>query len=543
MNTETPPAPPATTNWQKMDWWLASALLLGSLLFTIVTLDPQAHPAEDAAILMRYAQNLARGHGIVWNVGEAPVDGATDFLFMVMVACVNRVGVSIEAATRGLSLGAHFATVLLVYLAGRRLNRVPPLLTFVAALSIAVGPGVGYAEAYFGTPVFALCIAISWASAAWIAGAGESPGRAVTFALLSLVAGLVRPEGVFLTAFILLALLWYCGWHRLQRTVLAYVIVFATLGSLYFFWRWDYFGYPLPNPFYKKGSGLPYWGSLKVSILNTLLFAAPFLPAFALGLRTRAYARTTLFAAIPIVCFTLLWLLLSNETNYLARFQYAIFPLIAMAWPPLVAALPTELGFPAWRRLGWHDRLAIEGAMLVTVMIMAGYLYGRYAWGVHVARDGRYEAARMLADYRERDYTLATTEAGLLPFYSEWRTVDALGLNDQWIAHHNGITEEYIARFQPEIIMFHAYFSPIVPHQEDGWTQDVVSTLKRYAERHDYHLAAAYGESPYDTHYYYVRRGLPESAEIVARLRGLDYGWYTTGKRSVNYALLLPVAP
>jgi hypothetical protein len=46
-------------------------------------------PAEDAAMLMRYADNLARGYGIVWNPGEPPVDGGTDFLFLTTIALVH----------------------------------------------------------------------------------------------------------------------------------------------------------------------------------------------------------------------------------------------------------------------------------------------------------------------------------------------------------------------------------------------------------------------------------------------------------------------
>ena len=43
-------------------------------------------PQEDAYILYRYSENLAGGHGIVWNVGETPTDGATDFLWMLVLA-------------------------------------------------------------------------------------------------------------------------------------------------------------------------------------------------------------------------------------------------------------------------------------------------------------------------------------------------------------------------------------------------------------------------------------------------------------------------
>ena len=40
---------------------------------------------DDAFISFRYARNLAEGHGLVWNPGEA-VEGYTNFLWVVLMA-------------------------------------------------------------------------------------------------------------------------------------------------------------------------------------------------------------------------------------------------------------------------------------------------------------------------------------------------------------------------------------------------------------------------------------------------------------------------
>ena len=58
-------------------------------------------------VSMRYAQHLAGGHGIVWNIGAAPVDGATDFLFMVAAAALIKLGLTVAQAVRGLGFAAH----------------------------------------------------------------------------------------------------------------------------------------------------------------------------------------------------------------------------------------------------------------------------------------------------------------------------------------------------------------------------------------------------------------------------------------------------
>ena len=43
---------------------------------------------EDAMISMRYARNLAEGHGLVWNVGEEPIEGFTNLLWVLWMACL-----------------------------------------------------------------------------------------------------------------------------------------------------------------------------------------------------------------------------------------------------------------------------------------------------------------------------------------------------------------------------------------------------------------------------------------------------------------------
>ncbi|HET7142495.1 MAG TPA: hypothetical protein VFI68_00630, partial [Anaerolineales bacterium] len=68
------------------DILLTIFLIASTLVYASRFVDFSIPPFEDAAMLMRYSQHLAQGHGVTWNIGEHPVDGATDFLFMVLSA-------------------------------------------------------------------------------------------------------------------------------------------------------------------------------------------------------------------------------------------------------------------------------------------------------------------------------------------------------------------------------------------------------------------------------------------------------------------------
>jgi hypothetical protein len=262
----------------------------------------------------------------------------------------------------------------------------------------------------------------------------------------------------------------------------------------------------------------------------------PFLPAFLIGLYSATTRRLAIGFLVPIVGFASAFVLISNEMNYGARLQYALLPVTLMSWWPLVGTLKDDLRFPQWSQLSLQKRVTL--VLLVTALSIGviGYQYKTGRAGYY--RDGRYDVALMLSDYRDRHFTIATSEAGLLPLYSHWRALDTWGLNDQWISHNGRITKEYLDRFKPHIIVFHAGFSPLVSIEGKGAWFEMVMTLKKYAENNGYVLAAAFGDRPYDTHYYYVRSDFPESAEIIGRIQATEYYWWETGRKATNYALV-----
>ena len=528
---------------------LISVLLIASTLYYAFNfMDFSIPPFEDAAMLMRYSQHLAGGHGIVWNIGGQPVDGATDFLFMAASAALIKLGLTVGQSVRGIGFASHILTVLIIYWTNRRINNGSIPLSFLSGLYLAVGTGLSYVSAYFGTPFFALAAASTWALGLLLINRQDSPfWLSLAFALSGLVTGLIRPEGVILALLILLAVIVMRGLKNSISIIVIFGIVFAILGGAYFLWRWDYFGYPLPNPFYKKGGSGWKWDSFKHSMQNALRLCLPMVFAFIYGFRSSETTKRTLACLIPILGFATAFGMISDEMNYGARFQYAIVPIALMSWIPLVGSLKFEV----LNQVSARQR----GVYLVGLVSLAFALV-YYAWFQNCfltsfqqacdrpyERDGRLEMAKILAEYRGKGYVLATTEAGLLPYYSGWDAVDTWGLNDQWIAHNGALTVEYLDQYKPHIIMFHDYYSTLVPPKlteanlAQRWFRMTI-LMKTYAEENGYVLAAIFGDSPYDTHYYYVRTDFEDSERLIEKISEMKTYYYpTTGKRSINYAI------
>ncbi|MBL8099722.1 MAG: hypothetical protein JNK81_11105 [Anaerolineales bacterium] len=545
-------------------------LIISTLYYSFTFIDFSIPPFEDAAMIMRYSQHLANGHGIVWNIGEAPVDGATDFLFMVASAALIKLGFTVGQAVRGIGFASHILTVLIIYFTNRKIHNGNIPFSFLSGLYFVFGTGLSYVSAYFGTPFFALAAASTW-TLSLILMRQQNPNLwlILAFSFSGLITGLIRPEGVILACLMLLSIIVMRGLKNSISIIVTFGIVFLTLGGSYFLWRWDYFGYPLPNPFYKKGDDGWKWNTFWISLGNTLRLSLPVLFAFIYAFRSKETTKLAIAYLIPIIGFASAFGLVSDEMNYGARFQYATVPIALMSWIPLTlignaGRVGSNALFEPYRdhmeqkQLSGQVRSDVvslsKGVNFILLITLAMSLVF-YSWyqNCHLAlyqqtcdrpyeRDGRLEMARMLADYRGKGYVIATTEAGLLPYYSGWTAIDTWGLNDQFIAHNGKITVEYLDEYKPHIIMFHDFYSPLVPPKltdanlAQRWFSMTI-LLKTYAEENNYVLAAVFGDSPYDTHYYYVRNDFEDSKRLIVQISQFrNYFYPTTGKRSINYA-------
>ena len=79
--------------------WIAAAALAFYLLFILRTSFAIGGTRyfvlfEDAMISMRYARHLADGHGFVWNIGEPPIEGFTNLLWVLWMSVAHKIGLS-----------------------------------------------------------------------------------------------------------------------------------------------------------------------------------------------------------------------------------------------------------------------------------------------------------------------------------------------------------------------------------------------------------------------------------------------------------------
>lgn len=224
--------------------WVPYALLVGRFWFV----------TDDAYIAFRYARNLARGHGLRFNLGEEPpVEGYSNFLWTLCAVPVEGLGLDVGF---WMSLVSFLCGSVLLFLVFRTLRTRLELelpVAWLATLALACFPPFAvWSTGGLETMAFALALFVTFERLV-LRRAGID---AVGGGLAALALSLVRVEGCLWAVVIgLLALGTRALARQPVRRPLLVSSAIAGLGfGLYYAWRSWYYGLPFPNTVYAKSA-------------------------------------------------------------------------------------------------------------------------------------------------------------------------------------------------------------------------------------------------------------------------------------------------
>ncbi|MDX2286925.1 MAG: hypothetical protein NW241_22360 [Bacteroidia bacterium] len=395
-------------------------------------------PEEDAAILFRYSVHLARFGRISYNPAGPPAEGATDFLWMLLLAAGERAGIGPYGAARLLSALGVLASSAVLWRLSRRAGGRPAFSAWLIAMGLLssqlVSAAEGFSTAFYGGMI-ALCV-LAFAE-----------GSFRQLVLAALLLALTRPEGAVTGG---LLILWRMREERaLLRQHLPVLLIWGILpGAAYFIWRKLYFGEWLPLPFYVKRQGADLLGIWVLASAQELLrylakYLWPLLALILLGIRQAPPAQRRTASAAGIACLAapaLVYSAIVLEQNIADRFFYGMH---------LGALMLTALLAPGLR--GWQRAAAalLQAAYsLLNVLYLLVFLKGC----LELPLSNPYRIAAALRELPPM--RMAVTEAGRLPYYSGWEALDLWGLNSPSLARRNPMPSDLEA-FGPQLIALH----------------------------------------------------------------------------------------
>jgi hypothetical protein len=421
---------------------------------------------DDAFISFRYAKHLADGLGPNWN-STGRVEGYTNFLWVGLLAGVRKVGLDIVVWSRVLGGLSTAATFFFVYRTWRLWadddgDLDAPVVVGSVFVLLAMTSGLAfYTFSGLETPLFAALVTGSAYLYLRERRVRGSPWSAVALAATAMT----RPEGLIVAAvtglFYASALAEPANRRLALRRILLWAGVFFALYGAYFIWRYEYYGYLLPNTFYAKvGNNLAAFDR-GLSYLRRFGSQYQLLPmlvgsAFLLA-NTRLRHDVAYVAAL---CGSLLLAVVFEGGDFMAfgRFIVPVLPLIFLTgvagFAKIIRRTITQ---PLPALLAVSLALSLTGFSLINE---SPALLGERL----IQRDIR-ALSPWLRENTPAEFTLASVAVGRLGYYSERDIVDLAGVNDTTIAHtdvadfgtgfpgHERHNEDYVlTQAQPDII-------------------------------------------------------------------------------------------
>ncbi len=443
-------------------------------------------PFDDTYITFRYAANLAHGYGIVWNPGSilhpvgAHTEGYTNFLLVLLLTPFVWMGCDLVIVSQVIGVVAVMVSAVAIYRIVARIgddktsvcdsaegSQIKVCATFAIALFL-LDPFT-WMNAYSGleTSLFTMWLLVAlWAFLT---------KRTELAFMIATLAALTRPEGALMGMVLLVVAL-------IQKRLYPNEVVPATLEDhppvsifsywasafvlplvLYAGWKFWYFGNLLPNSFYVKvaqvtGSFfLPGRGSVRIFYTGVWYL----LPFGLIAVWRRRKHTTVQIAALwcwLLSCFYLFSQLIQNDYQ---RFTNSIEVMLVVL---------AGIGTGSIMQKRWVASIAMI-AVLAVAMVWS--LEGRGGLGYIERTNEATSSYSHLADVfrsipAHTDLTLAWGDAGRLPYYSELRSIDPVGLNTNEIAHARTGEEvvQAVMRAKPDLLVIPLVYPRDVP---PGW--------------------------------------------------------------------------
>jgi len=427
---------------------------------------------DDAYISYHYSNNLAQGHGLVWHPGGDPVEGYTNFLWVVILAVFIKVGFDVVLIAKILGILFSLGSVVMMYQLVRRMN--PTGIGVMPALLLAASPAFAlWAVSGLETVLFIFILLVALHQYLIEDEIDMNKPQRYWSVVWFMLLGMTRPEGalVFIVLTGLRLFLWVKqGISRKQVfTYLGWVFLIGSLCLVYFVGRWMYFGYPLPNTFYVKAqSGLSNIArQVGVYLLPYALRLFPFiiLAVYAVGTGEKLQ-KGDLYIGAALMCFALLNLA-SSDWMPGHRLALPMTPLIfLLARQPLEWILNKAFQEQSIQRRLTHAAIALGlFAFALTPFLYTAPLFNRvmatqmdmsiYRWSEEMQTivDGQYiEVGNWLADHAPSDCSVIAGNVGAIAYLSGCNVIDQIGLTNEHIAR-NGWTVNYLLGLAPEFIV------------------------------------------------------------------------------------------
>lgn len=485
------------------------AFLRSNYLYTPIVDDPY--------IFFRYAENIVNGYGFVWNIGEQPIEGYTSFLYLVVLIFAKFLSLDLElfSIIFGIitsTLTLYFSFLIYQHLHSHKNGEI--LENVITVILIALSPAfLFWSVAGMETSFYSMLLLLAVYSFLKLPDLSHEIIKGKVLKKdRNYLTGLTILKGVlfgllcvlrFEAVLFFLAALYYLTKEdnsliklRINRNVILFASGFTLIFGTYFLWRWNYFGYFLPNTFYAKtGAGLTQiTGGIIYTILSFKSFYGfAWIPIFItlLFFKREMFSEKIAFISSLGLISIFTTIIIGGDHFGSGRFILPVVPFLFIIFPPALHRLLNS-------KIVFIEKKIMKVAFIflfIAVVLSFKTIYRQAFGGLQnlfynnkgtvlikdkLIRFDIFEwqhafiiMGRTLNKIADKDDYIAAIPIGAISYYSKIKVLDMMGIVDPVIAHkefsseylrewepgHNKGDGKYILSRKPEFIQLIDYFT------------------------------------------------------------------------------------
>lgn len=455
---------------EKFLFFIILILVLGFYIFNIFVLLHESKDTivDDSYITFRYAKNLANGNGIVFNPGER-VEGYSSVLWVLILA----IGFLFNLDIRHYSiiLGIIFNGFVIVYVMLKLFELLKEYrfkIIWAAIAGLIIAGNYRYVRwSVYGMefPLYILLVLLLYETFF-----KSIKTKKIIYPLITTFIGciliLTRPEApLYLFLMGIVFLIFHKSFNNDFSKKHAAIIFSVNIifFILYLIWRKYYYGWWLPNTFYCKVDmgtdyitrGFFYFAStVDLSRWWILLVLS------LLIIKSNAYKSPQQFLWFITIFFLIVYYIYVGGDLYKERLLLPIFPII------LIVSVISLAKIKFIQKYNFHSFLLICIAYYIINPQFITKVYRNTTLSTKTNFSAWHLTGKWLKEEFPKNTVMASCAVGIIPYLSQFNTIDILGLCNAEIAHqnikksdtlpgHNKFNIEYVISQNPNIITTH----------------------------------------------------------------------------------------
>ncbi len=447
-------------------------IFVSIILFILMLVYVWNFTVDDAFISFRYSEHLANGFGLVWNINQPPVEGYTNFLWILIISFLLLFKLNPVISTKVIGLFSALGIVLLFWFITNEFfkDRTKSIIAFtVSTIFLLINPYTAiHTVSGLETMLYSfLLLGVMYCG--WKIIISPISKFIWLFAITALLLSLTRPEGILISLALIISIS-YISYKKNDNSIkltsfLPILVLYIIPIIIYNMFRVSYFHALLPLPFLVK---IVYGITFPIEFLNALFYLIPFIliilislflkkPRFKIDDNNLKNFKYLLLILGIIFIFANIVYVNTPLMNYSQRFFYPTFVLFYLTFGINISILFNEIRKNKNINLEKNTRIILISAIIIVLLVLSNYngindLKTQHNYGISF-KNSYIPMGKALSPFSDDNYTVAFADAGAVSYYSEWNFLDLGGLNDKFIAE-NGVTSEYLEQKNPKLVIF-----------------------------------------------------------------------------------------